>query len=308
MSKTLQSIKLGSVGYGYRYSTYFINYILNLAYPEIKVIFENSEDCQVICFTHFLNLEGSWNKTKKPFILWNGESFNLNSSPKNSSNVLIFSSVEKSDFKIPYAFHAFVEYKERKLWLKYKRNNIPDRKKLFGYCISNDRDVSERKLFIDQIGKKTNNVYSLGKYIGVGHNQERINGMWSSEDLQVKYSEFKFILAAENRIKDGYVTEKIINVFSSGAIPIYIGDSQYAKKIFNPKAFICVNDFESIQDCITFVLSLTDKMLEDYLNEPIFNNTDESEIFTKLYDVNSIKNIEIANVLRTFLNDVVTGK
>jgi GR25 family glycosyltransferase involved in LPS biosynthesis len=296
--QVFQEIKIGSVGNGYHFSTYFINYVLNLTYPGIKVNFENSEDCHAICLTHFTRVEDYWNKTNKPFILWNGESYNLPSSIKNSSNIIKFSSVEISDFKIPYAFHAFVEYKERNLWLKYKLNNrFPDRKKLFGYCISADRDESERKQFIENIGKFTKNVYSLGRYKIIGHNQEKVNGKWNSEELQKKYSEFKFILAAENKIKEGYITEKIINVFSSGAIPIYIGDSEYAKKIFNPKAFICVDDFISSQECIKFVLSLSDSKLEDYINEPIFNKTKESEIFTNLYNIN-------ANINRSIIKNI----
>ena len=38
-----------------------------------------------------------------------------------------------------------------------------------------------------------------------------------------EYSKFKFVLTMENGFRKGYVTEKIINAFVAGSIPIYWG-------------------------------------------------------------------------------------
>jgi hypothetical protein len=61
----------------------------------------------------------------------------------------------------------------------------------------------------------------------------------------------------ENKIVKGYITEKIVNAFRSGSIPIYWGDPQIAKDIFNEKAFICVNDFDTLDDCANYVVNLS---------------------------------------------------
>ena len=110
------------------------------------------------------------------------------------------------------------------------------------------------------------------------------------------------ILAAENAQMNGYITEKIINVFSSGAIPIYIGDHNYAKKIFNPNSFICVNDFDNYEDCIKYIINLTDEELTNYFNQPIFTNEKESEIFREIYNKNSNINKEIINNIKKLIN------
>ena len=293
-------IKIGSIGNGYHFSTYFMKYIFNLAYPGKKLQFSNTEDCNVICFTHFTRIENYWNKTPKPFILWNGESYPLPSNINNCKEKIICSSVENSNVRIPYAFHAFIEYQQRQLWLKYK-SNINDRKKLIGYCVSANRGECERNTFIDKISNYTQNVYSLGGYTLNGHKQEKITGKWNSEELQKKYSEFKFILAGENKIRDGYITEKIINVFSSGAIPIYIGDSDYAKKIFNKSAFVCVSDFKSIDDCLRYIVNLTEQELVRYQEAEIFSNQPESELFTQLYNKDTPINKSIIKTITDLL-------
>ena len=48
------------------------------------------------------------------------------------------------------------------------------------------------------------------------------------------YSEYKFVLAIENTIKDMYFTEKLINPILANSIPIYYGTKD-AFKIINKK-------------------------------------------------------------------------
>ena len=62
-------ITVGSVGLGYEYGDYFINYILNLAFPELTIKYENSENCDLIIYTHFTSDQDFWNKTPKPYLL-----------------------------------------------------------------------------------------------------------------------------------------------------------------------------------------------------------------------------------------------
>ena len=34
------------------------------------------------------------------------------------------------------------------------------------------------------------------------------------------------------------------------------GDAKTAKKIFNPKSFICVNDYDSVEKCVEYIINL----------------------------------------------------
>jgi hypothetical protein len=77
----------------------------------------------------------------------------------------------------------------------------------------------------------------------------------------------------------GYVTEKILEAWIAKAIPLYWGMD--TAKILNPKAYINLNDFESLEDYIDFISELyknEDKMIE-MINQPLLNQN---------FDYNSI--------------------
>lgn len=87
-------------------------------------------------------------------------------------------------------------------------------------------------------------------------------------EFQKKY---KFSLAFENVAVRGYCTEKILEAFSAGTIPIYYGDETVVQD-FNPKAFINCHDYNSIDEVIEKIKQL-DKDDDAYLqmlNEPVF--------------------------------------
>eukprot|EP00931_Biecheleriopsis_adriatica_P007581 TRINITY_DN108851_c0_g1_i1.p2 TRINITY_DN108851_c0_g1~~TRINITY_DN108851_c0_g1_i1.p2 ORF type:complete len:247 (-),score=46.81 TRINITY_DN108851_c0_g1_i1:15-755(-) len=54
---------------------------------------------------------------------------------------------------------------------------------------------------------------------------------------------YRFTLVFENKLVPGYVTEKIVNAFLAGSIPIYWG-SRAALEIFNPDALVYANDIQ----------------------------------------------------------------
>lgn len=84
---------------------------------------------------------------------------------------------------------------------------------------------------------------------------------------------FKFNIAFENSISDGYVTEKILHAFYTNSIPIYWG-SNAAKIDFNHKAFINYTDYKNDEDLITDIIAINNdkKRYNSYLKEPIFPN------------------------------------
>lgn len=295
-------ITVGSVGFGYEFGEYFVNYILNLAFPKVTIKYDNSEKCDLIIYTHFTQNQDFWNKIDKPYLLWNGEKHSLPNKIRNCTNKLVVNSLNpNSNLSIPYAFFAYVEYKNRNLWLKYKNLDITN-KRLFSYCISANRGSNIRNTFVETFSKKCDDVWCIGKY-KVNDNIDSVNGKWNNETLQETYSKYKFVLAPENEVKNGYITEKIINVFSSGAIPIYIGDSILAKKIFNSNAFICVDDFDNINDCIDYVINLNDEQIKEYLSENIFTNNPEADIFREYNNLNANCNKDIINKVKILLEN-----
>lgn len=62
-------------------------------------------------------------------------------------------------------------------------------------------------------------------------------------------SGYKFNIAFENSSTNGYTTEKIVDAFQAGSIPIYAGNPLVTRD-FNPKAFINCNDFDSYEEVV----------------------------------------------------------
>lgn len=82
----------------------------------------------------------------------------------------------------------------------------------------------------------------------------------------------KFNIAGENCSYDGYATEKIVEAFAADTVPIYYGDPQIVKD-FNPKAFVNVHDYSSLDEVLERVKEIdnNDDLYLSMLNEPIIN-------------------------------------
>ena len=301
------TIIIGSEGKGYEFSPDFVKYVLRLAFPNKILVFENSPKCDLVVLSHFTYIDRYWNKQSKPYLVWNGESISRYGSiikkiSSKASKILLISSVDEGGISISYGFHVYVTLNEHNLWLKYNKN-ILNRKRLFAYCISNHCSKSERALFIDKFAKMYNFTYSLGKYCHPKSIHERLEGKWGGHDEMLKQlSDTIFYLAGENTKENGYFTEKIIMALAAGCIPIYIGNSSYAKKIINSERMICVDDFETHEDCIQYILSMTQSQLEKCVAHNIFSNDSESEIFRELYNRNATCNQKIIKEIYDLLD------
>eukprot|EP01091_Cochliopodium_minus_P013406 TRINITY_DN4310_c0_g1_i1.p1 TRINITY_DN4310_c0_g1~~TRINITY_DN4310_c0_g1_i1.p1 ORF type:complete len:272 (+),score=52.49 TRINITY_DN4310_c0_g1_i1:429-1244(+) len=95
------------------------------------------------------------------------------------------------------------------------------------------------------------------------------------------FHHYKFGLVFENHIAEGYITEKIMEVFRAGAVPIHWGGGKYKDTIFNKKAYIKVEDFESIDACVEHILKVNEDpvLYQQYINEPPFVTGDNHDIF-----------------------------
>lgn len=86
--------------------------------------------------------------------------------------------------------------------------------------------------------------------------------------------DYNFVIAAENRNYKGYVTEKIINAYKVGAVPIYWGDASTVREFFNPDSFIDATSYQSFEELAEDVKTLVQnpKELEKKLRAPLFKD------------------------------------
>lgn len=269
------NIYIGSEGMG-KWGERLINYLLKLQYPYKNIIWINNDKANIIVKSNFLSDEPEWNKINKYYIYWSGEAYTPSKSNYATKSIHLYTtnttnnSTNNNIYWIPFCSLVF-NYKEPQKLYPFNKE-----RKLCGYCNSNP--IKFREDFVDLLANKdnTNGVYALGKCIGTSKkiNIKKLDGTYSTNEMYKEYSNYAFIICMENKIDEGYVTEKILNGYKAGAIPIYWGDSVTAKKLFNPKSFICINDFESSESCVDYILELYNdkKRLIDMASEPMFTN------------------------------------
>ena len=130
------------------------------------------------------------------------------------------------------------------LWLLYKKDveamlhkhekpSLEGKTDFCSFVVSNPHGNDARAKFMDLLSQyKT--VHSGGRW--------RNNVGGPVADKLAFQSKHKFSFAFENTIHPGYTTEKIVQSFAAGTIPIYWGDPRIAET-FNSDAFINCNDY-----------------------------------------------------------------
>ena len=163
----------------------------------------------------------------------------MNSSPEWFTSKSMPSRLDNSgEYFAIYASRNCKSYRDD----AFKKLNAIDTVHVSGKCPAN--------------GKKTKSPYATSR---------------SDMEMNPKlYSHYKFVLCMENKKDSGYITEKILYAFFSGAIPIYYGTEEVFH-IFNKKAFVYY-DINNPQKALDLISHLNENE-EDYRNmvsQPIF--------------------------------------
>jgi len=290
-------ITIGSEGKGC-WGKIVIDFLLGKLYQNIDIKYDNTDDCDFIILSFFIYHEPLWNKQNKKYICFSGEPRNINIFPTTNYSKRLYLTTAynlmNNHLYIPYVLYSPHLYKNR----KYENS---DRKYLLAYCNSNK--INEREQIFNLFVEKTNNTcHSFGSCHGKypDTKQNRIDGGWGGDQLIDTYKDYKFVIAMENVCMDGYVTEKILNAFYSGAIPIYWGSSNVTD-FFNKKAFINVNDFKTFEECVDYVIGMDDQMIREMVDEPIY--VQNNELINLMNDL--IPNNETLNIYLNKLKDFI---
>ena len=253
---------IGSEGMG-SWGKQIVDYLITKLYPTIKIKYENTPQCKLIIQSVFPNLENNWNNESKKYIYWSGEPYiPVENNQQTKKLYMITRIVNLDSLYIPYFLYSPHLYKHR------ISPNI-NRKYLLAYCSSHT--TPEREQIYNLFVQKSKECHALGSCYG-NHPETKlpnVQGGWWGDLLIHTYMNYKFVIAMENSKYDGYITEKIVNAFYSGAIPIYWGCNTVVQH-FNKKAFINVNDFHSFEDCVNYVISLDDTTIQQMSEEPIY--------------------------------------
>ena len=178
--------------------------------------------------------------------------------------------------------YNFIHYK--KLYQSLKNRPIFTKEELMqkkGFCnfvVSNCFASDTRSIFYDKLSQYKK-VDSGGRY------KNNVGGAVVDKFLfQQKY---KFSIAFENCSYRGYCTEKIMEAFAARTLPIYYGDPEVVKD-FNPKAFINVHEYVSMEAAIERIkeIDANDDLYVSMMNESIINpNVEMGNLKDFLYHI-----------------------
>lgn len=127
-------------------------------------------------------------------------------------------------------------------------------------------------IFADDARKRIFDV--LNTYKTVSSGGKYMNNMGGPVEDKIQFLRTcKFSIAFENTYYPGYTTEKIVDSFYAGTVPIYYGN-KFVVRDFNPSSFINCNDYDSFDEILEIVKRL-DQDESEYmkiLNQPKLMN------------------------------------
>ena len=201
----------------------------------------------------------------------------------NSIKIAYYTENQLPDFNIAdYAYgESHISYLDRYIRVPalirslyyFKRSflNLPrlyaikhPRKKFCGAVISNCEIWTRFRL---------NFIRELNKYkkIDIGGKCNKKVGKIKNKIIFL--SKYKFSIAMENSEADGYVSEKIIDSFESGTIPIYYGDYT-VDEFINPNSLILIKEEKDIKEKIELKKKIDNdnNLYKKILKENIFTD------------------------------------
>lgn len=162
---------------------------------------------------------------------------------------------------------------------------------------------------------RENLFYLLSKYKTVNSGGRYLNNIGAPVDDKFAFEKrHKFSICCENASFPGYTTEKIVDAFAAGTIPIYYGDPLIGK-VFNTRTFVHVKDPENLDAIVDIIKEIDNNELlyQDMLSLPILNDMEYSasvqidklyHFFVNIFEqrIDDAKRISTLSYARTYIN------
>ena len=137
-------------------------------------------------------------------------------------------------------------------------------------------------------------IHKLNNYKHVDMGGSCENNQNGKVKDKIKFlSDYKFSIATENSNGDGYISEKIVDSYRAGTIPIYYGD-YLVDEYFNPKTYILIKGEKDVDEKIEYIKKIDndDKLYLDimktnpFIDENFLDKIDKKEVgdfFTSIF-------------------------
>lgn len=249
-----------------------IKIILSL-FTNKNIIYENNKNINTdtpiemfdIIITHICDRKKYYNENSLN-IIFIGETRNVKIIYDISiSTIRNFNS--EYNFYYPFLYQSLFEHKKSISCLDY----INTKKKfcafMYSTCLQNREDmfhlISNYK-HVDALGVSCKNI-------DIPNTRHVYSDTETYNDIAIQiYTDYKFVISMENKLFDGYFTEKLINPIIANSIPIYWGDSS-AFQYINKKRIIYIPDYTS-EELINLIRNIdnNDDLYNSIINENIY--------------------------------------
>lgn len=268
---------------------YFINTLRNI-YGNEKVVISKQPDFLFFSCFGFKNLRYDCVK-----IFFTGE--NLAPDFNICDYAIGMHEIQFEDryFRLPF-FMLYPEMCQKAIFRNRKDDYV--NRKFCCYVISNTLGASQRNEMINLLAsyKKIDSGGKLNNNVG-GPVKDKLKFI----------SDYKFSMCFENSSSVGYTTEKIVEGFAGGGIPIYWGNPN-ATKEFNPDAFVNCNDFDNLSQALDYIkyLDTDDAAYARMVHAPIF--AEGQDDFSKIQYRLEEYLIHILDKRTKRINDIYIGR
>ena len=181
-------------------------------------------------------------------------------------------------FRMPFYFIDKISLLKIKEAIESIRKEILSKKIRTKFCaavISNDNSTDSFRLtFIKELNKYK--IVDMGGSIN--------NNVGKIKDKLKFLTSYKFSVAMENSEGEGYLSEKIIDSFLSGTIPIYYGDYM-VDEFINPEAYILIRGKKDIKKKIEYIKEIdnNDELYKNIIKKKVLLINDYKAKITKEY-------------------------
>ena len=167
----------------------------------------------------------------------------------------------------------------------YERRRLETFERFCSFTVSNSSNMM-RNGFFQQLNQYKR-VHSYGKVLPNDFTLQQLSvpgKYWRDvKDEFFLNHTHKFSIAFENTNFPGYTTEKLMDAFLAGSLPIYSGNPQIARE-FNPNAFIYPFKGKSLNDVFEMVkeVDVNENLFKVMYNEPVFTPEQKQDLETNL--------------------------
>lgn len=258
--------------------------VLSKHYEVVK----DERNPDIVFHSIFNRMSGISAYPNKMKVLWLAENYRPMQFSTNYS--VSFDPHSKTNYRLPL-WQAYILKSPSIKDKLYKRPNITQDvddsfMRFCSFLVSNGSNFIRNSMFLSLNNYKR--VHSYGKYLTNDSGLQRAaapGDYW--RDVKDEFFDVithKFSICYENSCTPYYCTEKLMDGFLSGALPIYFGDPK-ATADFNGSSFINVNELNKAGKNVVDFVKEVDQNDDLYLsirNQPVFTEKQKSKLEANL--------------------------